>query len=131
MKKLLFVLAFLTAIPAFATTVTYRDKSTLISLTPISTATQSTSDSMDLGPYSSGSVQCVWAGVTGTQPVFALQTSNNGANWDAMEDASETTVGATGSNTWYIMPIVSRYSRIAVTTASSAGTLTCTSVLQK
>lgn len=131
MKKIIIGVSLFSALSAFATTSTYREDSTLISLSQISTTATNNTDSISLGPYQSGSIQCVWAAVSGTQPVYKLQFSNNNSNWDDVSGASTTTSGASGSGTWIVDPIISLSARILVSTTSTTGTLNCTAVLKR
>lgn len=128
MKKFLLIVALLFSLPAFADTIAYRDKSVTITSSQISTAATNSTNSIDLGAYRIGSVQCKWDSVNGTQPVFKLQVSNNGANWDDVSGASTTTTATSGSSTFLIDPLISRYARVNVSTASTTGTLDCVTI---
>lgn len=131
MKKLILAILLLALPVQAANTIQYRDNSDLVTMSQISTTGTNSTTALDLGLYQSGSIQCVWAAVTGTQPIYKLQVSNNNSNWDDVSGASTVTVGAAGSGTWMLSPIVSRYARISVATASSTGTLDCKGVFKK
>lgn len=133
MKKLSFLLvALLVSWSVYAAnTIEYRDKSVVVTSSQIATTALNNTTAIDLGAYDAGSVQCVWAAVAGTQPVFNLQVSNDGTNYDNVSGATTTTTGAAGSSTFLVQPFVSRYARIYVATSSTAGTLDCKSVLYR
>ena len=90
------------------------------------TSTNNTTDSVGIAPYSQFSVQLVWASITGAQPAFKVQTSNNGTNWDDTSGATHTTSGASGSHTIYVSGATGRLARVAVSTASTTGTMDAT-----
>lgn len=92
------------------------------------TTTANYSDTIPLGTFSDMSVQCDWASVTGTQPQYSLQTSNDGSNWDTLSGALTVTTGASGSETWIIDSIPVKNARVKITTASTTGTLDCTAI---
>ena len=131
MKKIIIGISLFFTLSAFATTSTYREESTLVTLSQISTNSTNNTDSISLGPYQSGSIQCVWSSVTGTQPVYKLQFSNDNSNWDDVSGASTTTSGASGSSTWIVDPIISLSARILISTTSTTGNLNCTTVLKR
>ena len=132
MKKILLIIALFLSAPVFAANTTeYRDGSVVVTIGQLSLASTTTSDGFLLGPYQSGSLQCVWASITGPNSTFILQFSNDNSNWDDVSGAATTTSGASGSGTWIIEPMVSRYARVKVSSASTTGTLNCISVLKK
>lgn len=137
MKQLFLLVLCLWSFSAFsANTIAYKDKSVQVTSSQITTlgqdkATGYNTTPFDLGSYDSGSVQCAWASVSGGTPVYVLQVSNDGTNWDSVSGASTTTSGTSGSGTFLIEPFTSKQARIYVSTTSSAGTLDCISILQK
>ena len=131
MKKLILAIGLLLSLPAQALTTVYRDGSDVVTVAQVNTDTVAGTEAIPLGPYQAGSVQCIWASVTGVQPVFALQLSNNNSNWDTLSSATTTTTGAAGSSTWIVDPFVSRYARIYISTTSTTGNLNCISVLKR
>lgn len=129
MKKLILVLCLI-SFPLFAST-EYRDGSDIVTTAQINTNAVGATESIPLGPYQAAGVQCVWASVTGTQPIYKLQTTNDDSNWDNVTGASTTTTGGSGSATYLIEPLVARYARIYVSTTSTTGTLNCKAVLKR
>ena len=69
------------------------------------------------------SLQCVWSGVTGIQPAFKLQASNDGTNFDDIPYYTHTTVGAADSHTFQLDNYSALYYRVQITTASTTGAL--------
>lgn len=131
MKKLLLAL-LLFASPVFgAATYEYGDGWVGVTLSQISTASNNATTAFSLGPYESAGIQCVWGALAGPNPTFVLQTSNDNSNWNNVTGASTATTGASGSSTWLVSPLVSKYARIYIPTSSTAGTLDCIGVLNK
>jgi hypothetical protein len=131
-KILLTVLCLLLCGSAQASiTVTAGNNYDLLTASAITTTTTSSvTSTFSLGNYDAASFQCAWAAVTGTQPQYKLQVSNDATNWDDVSGVTTITTSTSGSDTWVVDPIPVRKARIAVTTASTTGTLTCTAVGQ-
>lgn len=131
MKKLsLLVLALFASITAYgANTIEYRDDSLQVTSSQIATTAANSTTPVDLGPYQAGAVQCAWAAVTGTQPAYKLQVSNNQSNWDDVSGAATTTTSSSGSATYMVDPFVARQARILITTTGT-GTLDCITILK-
>lgn len=116
---------------AFALTTAINEDHVKYTASSISTnTTGSVTDTFPLGPFEDLSVQCIWAGVTGTQPQYKLQVSNDASNWDDIVGALVVTTNASGSDTLIVDSIPVRNARIKVSTASTDGTLDCTAVGQ-
>ncbi len=129
MKKLLLLLLFPSVCFA-ANTFEYRDNSIEVTSSQINTHTAPNgTTAIEIGQDQAAAVQCVWASVTGIQPVFKLQTSNDNSNWDDVSGASTTTTGASGSSTFRSDHLVAKYGRVYVSTTSTAGTLDCITIL--
>ncbi len=130
MKKLLLFVLLFPCLAHAANTYEYIDSATVVTSSQIATHTaKNATSTIPLGRDQSASVQCAWASVTGIQPVFALQTSNDNTNWDTVTSQTTTTTGASGSSTFRVDPLIARYGRVYVTTTSTAGTLDCVTVL--
>jgi hypothetical protein len=96
----------------------------------ITSTTNSYTDNFGLGPFESASIQCHWESVTGTQPVYGLQLSNDGTYWEDITTSVTTTDTASGSDMWLISPIPAKYGRVKILTNSTAGFLTCVGAMQ-
>ena len=121
----------LISVSGHALTTSIRDGHVVFTASSISTTTtDSVSDTFPLGRYDQTSFQCVWASVTGTQPQFKLQVTNDTTNWDDVAGAATVTTGGSGSSTWLFQGLPSRQARVKISTASTAGTLVCTAIGQ-
>lgn len=94
----------------------------------ITTGVGNTSGDLIVQDFARVSIQMVFDGITGPQPVVKLQSSNTGDDWDDVLGATHTTTDDHESKTWWIMPCVSRYLRVYVSVASTTGTCTITAV---
>lgn len=91
-----------------------------------STSTSNVTESVGFAPFMQGSVQWVFGSITGTQPAYKLQSSNDGTNWDDVSGAAYTTLAASGSHTVHFSGIAGTLLRTAISTASTTGTLVTT-----
>jgi hypothetical protein len=129
MKKLLLVFSLFFALPLYALTTQLRGESDVVTLTQMNLGGLNSSDSIPLGPYQSGGVQCVWATATGS-PAYKLQVSNDNTNWNDVSSMTATVSGAAGSSFWTVSPFVANYAKILITTTGT-GTLDCIGVLER
>ena len=94
-------------------TYSYRDDSVVITQSQIATSNTNSTTTFTLGPYQAGSVQCVWASVENSLPAtFLLQVSNNESNWDNVSGFSTSTTATSGSSTWMVDPMISRFGTV-------------------
>lgn len=129
MKKILVIAMLLICNSAYALTVNIQENQVTYTAAQIlTTSTSNVTESFPLGPFQNSSFQCVWGAVTGTQPQYKLQFSNNNSNWDDVPNATTITTGTSGSETWIVWPVPSTSARVNVTTASTTGTLDCKAV---
>lgn len=88
------------------------------------------SDSIPVGDYTVGTIQVVWASITGTGS-FKLQASNDGTNWNDISGATGSTSGAAGSTSFHQSSLPGLFIKLIITSAASAGTLDITATLKR
>lgn len=131
MRKIIVIALLFISSTAFGLT-TKINQNHLVYTAPVivTTTTNSVTDTFPFGPFSTTSFQCAWASVTGTNPVYILQVTNDGTNWDDVSGATTTITSTSGSETWIVSPLPVKSARIKVSTASTTGTLDCIAIPQ-
>lgn len=121
---LLLALSFLSSSPALA--IYQLEPADCKMFTAAAASADQTSAAVNLMGYRTGSVQVVWASLTGSvDGTIKLQVSNDKVNWVDKDGASFTLSGASGTNLISLLNITEKwYREVYAHTSISGGTVT-------